>query len=147
MVSQLTAVSYTPAIAELFVNYQLGVASLLTPSEAEAATLGVLSISKFAYGVYAHTIVAQKAGYSADQVKSMIEGACPEGITARQEAIYRLAKKLATTRGPLDGGSFDEAVAVLGRSDLAAATQEAAAFMIASMMGNVGDVCLPAGVE
>ncbi|PQE23622.1 Carboxymuconolactone decarboxylase-like protein [Rutstroemia sp. NJR-2017a BVV2] len=138
---------HTPKIAENWINLQLGVTSLLTPTESEAAVLGVLSVTKAAYGIYAHAILAERAGYTAAQVKAMLAGTCPSGITKRQAACWTLAVKLAQTRGPLDSVSFQEASDVLGTESVAAAIHQAAAFMYTSIMLNAGDVGLPAGVE
>jgi 4-carboxymuconolactone decarboxylase len=138
---------HTPQIASNWINLQLGVTSLLTPTESEAAILGVLSITKAAYGLYAHAILAERAGYTAAQVKAMLSGSCPSDITKRQAACWTLAVKLAQTRGPLDGVAFKEASDVLGTESLAAVIHQVAAFMYTSIMLNAGDVGLPAGVE
>ncbi|RDW65166.1 hypothetical protein BP5796_09858 [Coleophoma crateriformis] len=138
---------YTPTVLQPWVKLQLAVAALLTPLESEAAVLGVLSVTKAAYGIYAHTLLAEKAGYTLEQVKAMLAGTCPSDITARQGAIHTLAIKLAQTRGPLDMESFESAVSVLGRAGVASAVQQSAAFMYAAMMLNAGDVGLPLGVD
>jgi hypothetical protein len=140
---------YTPTIAEKWINFQLGVKGLSPAPECEAAILGVLSVTKAAYGIYAHTILAQRAGFTTAQVESMLAGSCPEDIAAREAACWALAVKLAQTRGPLDEESFKEARDVLGVEGVAAAVHQAAAFMYASMMLNAGDVPvpLPAGVK
>ncbi|ESZ91058.1 hypothetical protein SBOR_8552 [Sclerotinia borealis F-4128] len=138
---------YTPTVAQPWVNLQLAVAGLLVSSEAEVAVLGVLSVTKATYGIYAHTILAEKAGLTAAQVKALLVGRCPPSVTKRQEAIYHVAVKLTQTRGPLDIASFKAAEAVLGQAGVLGAVQQSAAFMYASMMLNAGDVCLPSGVE
>jgi 4-carboxymuconolactone decarboxylase len=123
------------------------VAKLLIPIEAESAVLGVLSVTNAAFGIYAHTILAEKAGYTPEQVKSMLAGTCPSDITARQGAIYKLAIKLAQTRGPLDSESYDEAFSVLGHAGITGAINQAAAFMFVSLLLNAGDVQMPAGAK
>ncbi|KAF7860818.1 hypothetical protein EAF04_008336 [Stromatinia cepivora] len=138
---------YTPTVAQPWVNLQLAVAGLLVSSEAESAVLGVLSVTKVKYGIYAHTILAERAGLTAAQVKDMLAGHCPSSVTARQKAVYEIAVKLAKTRGPLDTASFKEAEAVLGQAGVLGAIQQSAAFMYASMMLNAGDVCLPSSVR
>jgi hypothetical protein len=138
---------YTPTIGQAWTNQQLSVASLLTPIENEAVVLGVLSINNARYGIYAHTILAQKVGFSLVQVKDMLAGIYPEGVPVRQVAIYSLSVKLAQMRGPLDEVSYNDAFAVLGREGVAGAVQQAAAFMYSAVMLNAGDVCLPEGVE
>ncbi|RDW59414.1 hypothetical protein BP6252_12501 [Coleophoma cylindrospora] len=138
---------YTPTVAQPWVKLQLAVAGLLTPLESEAAVLGVLSVTKAAYGIYAHSILAEKVGYTPEQVQAMLAGTCPSDITARQGAIHTLAIKLAQTRGPLDMESFESAVSVLGRAGVASAVQQSAAFMYAAMMLNAGDVGVPLGVD
>ncbi|THV44336.1 hypothetical protein BGAL_0669g00010 [Botrytis galanthina] len=115
--------------------------------EAECAVLGVLSVTKATYGIYAHKILAEKAGLTASQVAVMLAGDCPSSVTSRQKAVYEVAAKLARTRGPLDMSSFKAAEAVLGQAGILGAIQQSAAFMYASMMLNAGDVCLPSGVE
>jgi 4-carboxymuconolactone decarboxylase len=111
-----------------WVNLQLATAGLLPAIEAEAAVLGVLSVTHATYGIYAHTILAEKAGFTSAQVKAMLAGDCPSGITARQSAVYRLAAKLAQTRGPLDSASFNEALSVLGRAGVTGAVQQGCCF-------------------
>jgi hypothetical protein len=105
--------------------------------------LGVLSVKKAAYGIYAHTILAGKAGYTMEQVKSMLSGQYPPGITARQEAMYKLAVQLARMKIPLDPDCYNDAVSVLGLEGVAKVTQQVAAFMYAAMILSVGDVKLP----
>jgi 4-carboxymuconolactone decarboxylase len=77
----------------------------------------------------------------------MLEGRCPADVGAREAAVYKLAVKLAQTRGPLDGESYDKALEVLGREGVLGAVQQAAAFMHASILMNAGDVGLPKGTE
>jgi len=131
---------------ESWINIQLAVAKRLPPIENEAAVLGVLSVNKATYGIYAHTILAQKAGYTELQVKNMLNGVTPLDITERQATIYELAIKMVQLKGPLDSASFDAAVSVLGLVDLESVVQQTAAFMYAALMLNVGDVGLPASV-
>jgi 4-carboxymuconolactone decarboxylase len=138
---------YTPTLVQPWVSLQLATAGLHPATEAEAAVLGVLSVTHARYGIYAHSILAEKAGYSSVQVKEMLEGRCPADVGEREAAVYKLAVKLAQTRGPLDGESYDEALEVLGREGVLGAVQQAAAFMHASILMNAGDVGLPNGVE
>lgn len=126
---------------------QVAVAGLLVPIEAEAAVLGLLSITKATFAIYAHTIIAEKAGYTPAQVKAMLAGTCPADITARERVIYKLAIKLCQTRGPLDAESYNDAVSVLGTAGFAGVIQQSAASMYAIMMLNAGDVGLPSGVQ
>ncbi|PQE19182.1 hypothetical protein CJF30_00007518 [Rutstroemia sp. NJR-2017a BBW] len=138
---------HTPSIASNWINLQLSISSLLTPPESEAAVLGVLSITQAAYGVYAHAILAEKAGYTAAQVQAMLSGTCPSDITSRQAACWSLGVKLAQTRGPLDEVAFRGARDVLGTETLAAVIHQVGAFVYTSVMLNAGDVGLPDGVE
>ena len=115
--------------------------------ENEAAVLGVLSFNKARYGIYAHTLLAQKAGYTLTQVEYMLAGTCPADITPRQAAVYRLASKLAQMKGPLDSASYNAAFDILGREGVAGVIQQSAAFMYSAVMLNAGDVCLPSDVE
>ncbi|TGO83894.1 hypothetical protein BPOR_0578g00030 [Botrytis porri] len=131
----------------LLVNLQLAVAGLLVTSEVECVVLGVLSVTKATYEIYAYRILADKAGLSASQVEEMLAGDCPSCVTARQKAVCEDAVKLAQTRGPLDMQSFKAAEDVLGREGTMGAVQQSAAFMYASIMLNAGDVGLLAGVE
>ncbi|KAH6662528.1 hypothetical protein B0J14DRAFT_495980 [Halenospora varia] len=137
---------YTPTLVELWVNLQLAVAGNLPASENEAAVLGVLSVNKATYGIYAHTILAQKSGYTAPQVEAMLAGVTPFDITERQAAIHKLAIKMVQLKGPLDTVSFNDALSVLGQVGIEIAIHQTAAFMYAALMLNVGDVCLPSGV-
>jgi hypothetical protein len=77
----------------------------------------------------------------------MLAGICPEGIPARQAAIYNPGVKLAQMRGPLDTVSYNAAFDVLGREGVASTVQQAAAFMYSALMLNAGDVCLPEDVD
>ncbi|PQE04239.1 peptidase cysteine serine trypsin protein [Rutstroemia sp. NJR-2017a BVV2] len=140
-----TFTSYTPTIVQPWVSLQLATAGLHPATEAEAAAMGVLSVTHAKYGIYAHSILAEKAGYSSVQVKEMLEGRCPADIGAREAAVYKLAVKLAQTRGPLDGESYDDALEVLGREGVLGVVQKAAAFMHASILMNAGNVGLPKG--
>ncbi|TGO14829.1 hypothetical protein BTUL_0048g00700 [Botrytis tulipae] len=114
---------YTPTIVQPWVNLQLAVAGLLVPSEAECAVLGVLSVTKATYGIYAHKILAEKAGLTASQVAGILAGDCPSSVTPSQKAVYEVAVKLAQTRGPLNMPSFKAAEAVLGQAGILGAIQ------------------------
>lgn len=81
------------------------------------------------------------------QVTAALAGEYPSIMTARQEATYHVARKLAQTRGPLDSASFKAAEAVLGKAGVLGAVQQSAAFMYTSMMLNAADVCLSSGVK
>lgn len=96
--------------------------------------------------MYLHTILAEKAGLTATQVNSMLAGKCPTTLTARQAAAYKLAVKIAALKGPLDLASFKDAEAVLGTIGVEGVTQQTATSMLAIVMLNVGDICVPAGV-
>jgi hypothetical protein len=109
--------------------------------------LGVLSVNKARCGIYTHTILAQKAGFSLVQVEDMLAGICPEGVPVRQVAIYNIGVRLAQMRGPLDEVAYNDDFAVLGQKGVAFAVQQAAAFMYSALMLNAGDVCLPEGVD
>ncbi|TVY40039.1 hypothetical protein LSUB1_G003941 [Lachnellula subtilissima] len=136
---------YTPTIVQSWTAQQLGAAGLMTSKENEAAVLGILSINRATYGLYAHTLLAQKAGFTLEQVLSMLAGFCATGLSTRESAIYNLAVKLAQMRGPLDQASYDAAFAVLGHEGVEATIQQAAAFSYSAMMLNAGDVCVPQG--
>lgn len=133
------------SFAKPWIDLQLATAALLPPLEAEAGVLGVISVTNVAYGKYAHTILAQKAGFTLAQVQSMLAGV-PTDIPPLPLAAYEVAVKLAQTRGPLDSASWNEAFSVLGQLGTHGAIMQAAAFMHASMMMNGGDVCLPENV-
>jgi hypothetical protein len=129
------------------VALQLAVGGMQVPIEAESSVLGVLSVTRARYGMYAHTILAEKAGLTSAQVEDMLAGNSPKGVTERIAAIYKISALLAQTRGPLALSDYNAAVSVLGQTDLLATINQAAAFMFASITLNAGDVCVPAGVE
>ncbi|KAI9644465.1 hypothetical protein NHQ30_006486 [Ciborinia camelliae] len=114
---------YTPTVTQPWVNLHLTVAGLLVPSEAESAVLGDLSIAKVRYGIYAHTILAEKAGLNPAQITAILAGECSSCVIARQEAVYQVAVKLAQTRGLLDTESFNAVEAVLGKAGVLGAIQ------------------------
>lgn len=123
----------------------VGVAQNLPASENEACVLGILSVITAPFAVYLHTILAEKAGFTATQVNGMLAGRCPTTVTARQAAAYKLAVRIASLKGPLDSASFNAALSVLGREGVEGVTQQTATSMLAIIMLNVGDICVPAG--
>ena len=117
--------------------------STITLRERELAIFAVLAYSPAAYALYAHTLVADKVGFSATQVEDAKNGKTPKDLSEREEATYVFAGELVRMRGPLGEEAFERARKVLGREGVAAIVHTTGAFLYSSFLLNVADVPAP----
>ena len=81
---------------------------VLSVREKELAVFAVLSHSRAAYALYAHTRLAETAGLFPGQVADAREGKLPLGLSERKEVTYVFAGELVRMRGPLGNGALRE---------------------------------------
>ncbi|OCL04358.1 hypothetical protein AOQ84DRAFT_391596 [Glonium stellatum] len=138
---------YTPTLISPWLNITHRVFTLpvLSVREKELAIFAVLSHSRAAYALYAHTRLAEDAGLSPTQVTDAREGKLPQGLSEREEAAYVLVGELIRMRGPLDDGAFERAKNVLGMEGVAALMHLTGSYLYSSVLLNAADVCLPEG--
>ena len=139
--------SYTPTLASTWLNLVHRVLALpmLSVQEKELSVFAVLSHSRAAYALYAHTQLAETAGLSPYQVADAREGKLLQGLSEREEVAYVFAEELVRTRGPLGDGAFERAKNVLGVEGVAVSMHLTRSCLYSSVLLNAADVCLPEG--
>lgn len=80
----------------------------------EIAILVTVTGAKAHYGMYAHTMLAQRFGVTDEQIAQLMAGAKPAGLGERESAAYDLAVALNGV-GAIAGSVYDHSVAVLGQ--------------------------------
>ncbi|KAL1957331.1 hypothetical protein VTO42DRAFT_6120 [Malbranchea cinnamomea] len=138
---------YTPTLAIPWLNLSEQVLCLpaLTERERELAILAVLSRTRAAYAVYAHTRIAEKVGLSASQIADASAGKTPVGLSAHERAVFEFAAETADLKGgALPRERFDRINEALGgREKVAAVMHTVASFLYASVLLNVANVGIP----
>jgi len=139
--------SYTPTLASPWLKLAHGVVTFpaLSDRERELAVLAVLSHTRAAYALYAHTRIAEAAGLSPSQVSEARSGSLPSSLSEREEAAYSFALQLAHMNGPMDDEVFARAQEVFGRDGVAALMHTTGSFLYSSVLFNAADICLPEG--
>ncbi|MBQ7447708.1 MAG: carboxymuconolactone decarboxylase family protein [Eubacterium sp.] len=80
----------------------------------EIAILVTVSGAKAQYGMYAHTMLAQRFGVTDEQIAQIMAGIKPAGLGEKESAAYDLAVALNGV-GAIAGSVYDRSVAVLGQ--------------------------------
>lgn len=80
----------------------------------EIAILVTVSGAKAHYGMYAHTMLAQRFGVSDEQIAQIMAGIKPTDLGEKESAAYDLAVALNGV-GAIAGSVYDRSVAVLGQ--------------------------------
>lgn len=80
----------------------------------EVAVLVTVTGAKAHYGMYAHTMLAQRFGLTDDQIATIMAGQKPADLDAKESAAYDLAVALNGV-GAIPGAVYDRCVKVLGQ--------------------------------
>ncbi|PGH11971.1 hypothetical protein AJ79_04558 [Helicocarpus griseus UAMH5409] len=136
---------YTPSLASpwLDLSHKVIICPLLTPRERELACFAVLSRTKTAYTIYAHTSIAERLGLTATQISDALSGIVPTDLNERESVTYKFALQLVEMRGPMEAEKFEAAKAVLGREEVAAVMHTVGSFLYSSVLMNAADVPVP----
>ncbi|KAK2767750.1 hypothetical protein FQN54_003908 [Arachnomyces sp. PD_36] len=149
-IGPFTPLMYTPTLVNpwLTLAHQVIVHPALTERERELAILPVLSYTKAAYALYAHSKLGLKAGLTEAQVADAKEGRLPCDISESEAAGFQFAKGILEQLVQGGGGRvkdevFEKAKGVLGTDKVAAVMHTVASFMYSGVMMNAGDVQAP----
>jgi 4-carboxymuconolactone decarboxylase len=116
---------------------------LLTPLERELAILAVGAHTQCLYEIYAHSILAQKAGLSDAQVRAAAKGETPGGLSESEKVVFEFARRLVQGRGPVEEEMNDRAVEIMGRERVLILTQLVSIYSYVCLMLNAGAVGVP----
>ena len=83
----------------------------------ELVILVAVSHAKAAYGIYAHSALAEQAGLSPAKIAAVTAGQRPADLTDKEAAAYDLAFSLCQP-GPISGAVYDRAVKFFGNDGL-----------------------------
>ncbi|KAG9238231.1 AhpD-like protein [Amylocarpus encephaloides] len=134
---------YTPTLITPWLQLQANIGALAVARDREIAILACLSQSPAPYGVYAHTIIAKKAGFTEDQVEAMLVARTPRGLGRREAMVWEFSLELTQMKGPMEKDTYKRAEKVLERDGIAALIHTVGAFMYTSVLLNAADVCAP----
>ncbi|SOE92620.1 2-Methylisocitrate lyase, PEP mutase family [Burkholderia sp. D7] len=105
--------------------------SSLTDRERETVVVAVGAVWGAAYELYAHTILARKAGIQEDILKALVDGALPDELSEREKIAVRVARKLSVSHS-IDDALYHEAEQAFGKQGL---------FDIGALIGRYHTVC------
>ena len=101
------------------------------------------SRSHAAYEQYAHQIIAtQRAGITADELREIHTGRCPDSLTDEGKAAFELATALGRP-GVLDQAVYDRVIGVLGKDGVAAVVHFTGFYSYVGVLLNGFDVKVP----
>lgn len=78
----------------------------MKPRNRELATLGLCSVIKILYILYAYRGFTIKLGFTAEQADAAAGGIVPQGLNDEEAMAYKLGRFLTTLAGPLDDVTF-----------------------------------------
>lgn len=114
-----------------------------TLKEKELCIFAVLSEYDVPFVHYAHSQIGLWVGFSKEQVQEAVHGRLPDGLDARESAIYSMAVTLARLRGPLSDEKFEEAMQVLRRDEIVGVVHIVSGYVYVAMLSNVAVAGVP----
>lgn len=104
-----------PAISSRFLQLQFTEEQHTSLSERvrQVVILTVGAIWRADYELYAHSIVARRAGIPAAAIETLVGGGLPEDLTRDEKSAHRLARQLSTCHH-VDGRLYREAENAFG---------------------------------
>ena len=134
--------SYTPSICGPFLSFIPVIVNFpnLTPRVRELAVLATASNYKAPFVLHAHTAIAQSVGLSSEQVAAASAGKLPGGLDAAETAAWGFALRLATTPGPLNPETWDQARSCLGIEGVANLAHVVGAYAHMCLYQNAADI-------
>ena len=112
----------------------------LTPRVHELAILATASTYKVPFVLHAHSAIAQSVGLSPEQIAAASAGKLPGGLDAAETAAWGFALRLATTPGPLNAETWDQARSCLGIEGVANLAHVVGAYAHMCLYQNAADI-------
>jgi 4-carboxymuconolactone decarboxylase len=99
-----------PATASKFLEMQFAeqIYTSLSERVRQVVTLTVGAIWKADYELYAHAAVARKAGLSDEAILTLVNGGCPEDLSAEEVVAHHVTRQLCTDHR-VDDALYQEA--------------------------------------
>jgi 4-carboxymuconolactone decarboxylase len=122
-----------PDVASKFLEFQAAEATHTSLCERvrEVVIIAVGAVWHADYELYAHSILARKAGLSDEAVTTLADGGIPEDLSEQEKIAARVARQLSS-RHRIDDALYHEAEHAFGTRGL---------FDIAALMGQYHTVC------
>ncbi|RZK23215.1 MAG: carboxymuconolactone decarboxylase family protein [Hymenobacter sp.] len=95
-----------------------------------------------AYELYAHTAVAEKAGFDAATIQALVAGQKPTALAAEESVAYDFTHRLVATR-QLDAALYEQAVVTFGEKGVVDMIALAGQYMTISALLNTFAVPAP----
>jgi hypothetical protein len=114
-----------------------------TFKEKELCILAVLSEYDVPYVHYAHSEIALAIGFTKKQVQQAVHGKLPDGLEARESAVYSLAVTLTKLRGQLNDECFEHAKEMLGRDGVAGVAHIVCGYIYVAILSSISGAGCP----
>ncbi|MDR3295787.1 MAG: carboxymuconolactone decarboxylase family protein [Clostridiales Family XIII bacterium] len=147
IVGPFTSMLAFPQLGEMLYHLQRRIVcqSPIPADVAELFILAVASKERCAYAIYAHELLARKAGVPAETVSAVAADPAPADLSfgkADETAAYAFAKAL-TAGGPVPGAAFERAIAVFGETGVNFLVHTAGLFKYLCTLMNAYDEPIP----
>jgi len=138
---------YTPNIIHPYFETIKAIGNIpgLPPTARELVILGVGSVYKSVYELYAHERVASGTDLTEAQIADAKNGKVPGGLNDNLVAAYEIALKLAKTPGPLPREDWDRIEKAFGREGALAVTHYVGIYAYTCILLNATDIPVPEG--
>jgi 4-carboxymuconolactone decarboxylase len=136
----------SPEISDSFWEWQVteGKHTTLSDRERQAVILAVGAVWGASYELYAHSAAARTAGLSPEQVDTLVGGAMPGQLSAREQCAWRFARELTAERR-IEQSLYDHAVELFGTHGINDMLHLIGAYQTVCGLLNAFDIPVPQG--
>lgn len=137
--------SYTPSLIQTWFAHGMMTTRLpeLSDQERELCSLATLSVIDSPYPRFAHKIIAGEVGLAPSAIQAAMKGTPHSTLSETEAAVYRLARVLAESRGPIADHDFQTALSHLDRKKILAVVHMVVSYIYVSLLTNTGDGEVP----
>ncbi len=131
------------AAASMGITSAEGKHSSLSEKVRQVVILTVGAVWQAAYELYAHTAVAEKAGFDEATIQTLVAGQKPTTLAAEESVAYDFTHRLATTH-QIDTELYEQAIVTFGEKGVVDMIFLAGQYMTISSLLNTFAVPAPA---
>jgi 4-carboxymuconolactone decarboxylase len=144
LVGPFNAMLRSPLIAKALMGVTAaeGEHTALSEKVRQVVILTVGAVWGAAYELYAHTAVAQKAGFDDATIQTLVAGQKPTSLSAEESVAYDFTHRLTTTH-QIDSGLYEQAIVTLGEKGVVDLIALAGQYMTISGLLNTFAVPAP----
>ena len=145
MIGPFNPLLYSPMLGQGYMEY-LGAERKHTTLDTKLREIVILSVGavwQAAYELYAHTVVAEKAGLDPETVESLAAGQTPAALSEEQSIAHTFSRTLASEH-KVDAALYAQAEKAFGRKGLVDMIHLIGLYMATSALLNAFAVPAPA---